>query len=316
MEGRVRVGLSGLGSVAQRGILPHLACSDAQERIETVACCDVVPGRARETAEKFGWQHAYEDFDEMLSAVDLDAVLLATPIPFHYPQAMEAIRAGKHVYVQKTMTVTLAEADDIVKAASENAVKVVASPGQMLSPVFGYAERLAGSGALGKIYWSFSDTASGGHEEERFRSSGSVLTDVDPTWYYRAGGGPVRDMAVYALHSLTGILGAAKSVSAMSGKGLPIRRWRDRDIEVEVDDNTMMVLELESGAFAVVGGHNSVSPPSIDFGAVAVSGSEGSFTVRRNLIDVVGDPSSLPPLGEALVASTPEASDHVTRIEA
>ena len=66
MARKVRIALAGLGSVSQRGILPHLAEPDAREHVELVACCDVVEERARETARVFGWQRAYGDYDEML----------------------------------------------------------------------------------------------------------------------------------------------------------------------------------------------------------------------------------------------------------
>ncbi len=282
---RIKVALAGLGSVAQRGILPHLACADAQERVETVACVDPVPGRAEETAKKFGWAHAYTDYDKMLREADVEAVLLATPIPLHHPQTMAALAAGKHVYVQKAMTTTLAEADDVVESADKHGLTLVASPGQMLRPGFQAVRRLLQRGAIGKLYWIFSDTAGGGHEYEGFRTGDDVLSNVNPTWYYRPGGGPVYDMAVYSLHALTGILGPVKQVAGMSGIGLPFRQWKDERIEVQMDDNTVLLLDFGDNAFAMVGGHNSMSPPAVGFGRIWFSGTDGSIDVggRRAL---------------------------------
>src|SRR5688500_4747718 len=107
---KVRLALAGLGSVSQRGILPHLAQADALERVELVACCDVVPGRAQETAKRFGWQLPFEDYGDMLARADVDAVLIATPIPAHFEQSMQAQELGRHVYVQKARSTALAEA--------------------------------------------------------------------------------------------------------------------------------------------------------------------------------------------------------------
>ncbi|MGI8412954.1 MAG: Gfo/Idh/MocA family protein [Solirubrobacteraceae bacterium] len=286
MARRVRVALSGLGSVAQRGILPHLACADAQERIETVACCDVVPGRAEETARKFGWREAYQDFAELLRKADVEAVLLATPIPAHFPQTMAALAAGKDVYVQKAMTTTLAEADAVVEAAGRFRRTLVASPGQMLRPTFQYLQRLLRANAIGKLYWAFSDTSGGGHEHERFRTGDDVLSNVNPTWYYRAGGGPMYDMAVYPLHAITGILGPVKRVTAMSGIGLPHRQWKDERITVEMDDNTVLLLDFGDNVYATVGGHNSVSPPGMGFGRLWFSGSEGGIDSNGGTLDI------------------------------
>src|ERR1700738_1300810 len=103
MARKIKVALAGLGSVSQRGILPHLAEADALEKMELVACCDIVADRAKETARVFGWRESYGDYDEMLAKADVEAVLIATPIPAHYDQTMKALNVGKHVYVQKTM---------------------------------------------------------------------------------------------------------------------------------------------------------------------------------------------------------------------
>ncbi len=277
MPRRIKVALAGLGSVSQRGILPHLACEDAQERVETVACCDVVSGRARETARKFGWKEAYEDYDELLRRADVEAVLIATPIPAHYRQTMAALAAGKHIYVQKAMTTTLAEANDVVAAAERAGVTLVASPGQMLRPINQQLRDLIGRGAIGKVYWAFSTNAGGGHENEAFRAGDDVLSNVDPTWYYKKGGGPVYDMTVYSLHTLTGILGPVRAVTAMSGIGLPQRRWKDKVIDVEMDDNTLMLLDFGDSTFAVAGGQNAGVSRGIGWGRLAFFGTEGTI---------------------------------------
>src|SRR5581483_10373699 len=132
---KVRLGLSGLGSLSQRGILPHLAQPDAQETIELAAVCDVVAERAEETARRYDVERHFSSFDQMLEVADLDAVAIAGPIPVHYEQTMKALAAGKHVYVQKAMTTTLDEANDVVEARKRAGVKLVASPGQMLDGI-------------------------------------------------------------------------------------------------------------------------------------------------------------------------------------
>ena len=75
--------------------------------------------RARATAERFGIATAYSDPADLIAREDIDLVLIITPIEFHYPLAMAALRAGKHVYVQKTMATTYAEAREMVDTARE-----------------------------------------------------------------------------------------------------------------------------------------------------------------------------------------------------
>ena len=277
MGKRVRLGLSGLGSISQRGILPHLAQPDAQERIELAAVCDVVAERAEETARRYDVEQHFAEYDRMLERADLDAVAIAGPIPVHYEQVMKAIAAGKHVYVQKAMTTTVAEANDIVEARKKAGVKLVASPGQMLNQTTTRIRDLVRGGAIGKVYWVFSSNVGGGHEGEAFRSGSDVLSNVNPTWYYKKGGGPVYDMAVYNLHSLTGILGPVKRVSAMSGIGTPVRYFKGEAIDVEMDDNTLMLLDFGDATFAVATGQNCAGAPTIGFGRMVFFGTEGTI---------------------------------------
>jgi predicted dehydrogenase len=259
--------------------LPHLAQEDALQKMELVACCDVVAERAKETARVFGWQEWYGDYDEMIAKADVEAVLIATPIPAHYDQVMKALGAGKHVYVQKTMTTTLAEASDVVDLAARQGRKLVASPGQMLRPLNQQIKRVLQEGVIGKVYWVFTTNAGGGHEFESLRSGAGVRQAIDPTWYYKRGGGPMYDMAVYSLHTLTGILGPVKRVTGMSAIGLPQRLWREKVIDVEMDDNTLLLLDFGDGVFALSSGQNAVTSPSIGWGRFTIWGSDGALDV-------------------------------------
>jgi predicted dehydrogenase len=108
----LKAALVGCGSVSQRGILPHLSQADARERVALEAVVDAVEERAAATASRFNVPHSYTSVDDMLRSADVDLVLVATPIPAHFGNALAAIQAGKHVYVQKAMTSTLAEANE------------------------------------------------------------------------------------------------------------------------------------------------------------------------------------------------------------
>lgn len=81
------------------------------------------------------------------------------------------------------------------------------------------------------------------------------MTPIDPSWYFRKpGGGPLFDRTVYALHGMTGILGPARAVTALSGVRIPERRFAERVIPTEADDNTLLLLDFGSGLFAMVYG--------------------------------------------------------------
>lgn len=276
MPRKVRTGLIGCGSLSLIGILPQLAEADARERVELVAVCDVNAERARETAARFGVPDHYADAHALIARDDIELVLVITPIAYHHPYALAALRAGKHVYVQKTMTTTYAEAKELVETARARDLTLVAAPGQMLAPAMRSMKALVDGGGLGAVYWAWGSTPGWNHEYESTRQGEGVLDSVDPSWYYKAGGGPLRDVTVYVLHSLTGVLGPVRRVAAMSGTRLPERRWRDKTIPVEVDDNTLLLLDFGNAVFAVAGGHSGHGGRLVQWGAMGIYGSAGA----------------------------------------
>jgi len=276
MTAPVKVGLIGCGSLSLIGILPQLAEPDAKERLELVAVCDVNEARARETAQCFGVPDAYSDPRELIARDDIDLVLVITPIEYHYSLTMDALHAGKHVYVQKTMATTYTEAREMVETARERGLTLVAAPGQMLAPAMQAMKQLVSSGALGDVYWAWGSTGGWYHDEPTRRGEGA-LGAVDPTWYYRAAGGPLRDVTVYMLHSLTGVLGPARRVTAMSGIRNPVRQWREKEIPVEIDDNSLLLLDFGGSAFAMAGGHASRTGELVQWGSMGIYGSDGAI---------------------------------------
>ena len=189
----------------------------------------------------------WTDYAELLEKSAAEAIVLLTPIPFHFKQALAAIESGRPTYVQKTMTVTYDEARRLVDEAERRGVLLCASPGQMLDPAHQEAKRLIDEGVVGRPYFARGQGSHPGHE--------NVDTyGIDPTWYYRPGGGPVMDVAVYPLHSLTGLLGSVERVTAFSGVVEPNRTYQGKPIDVQMDDSTLLLLDFGEGVFAEVNG--------------------------------------------------------------
>ena len=244
---RIKVAFVGCGAVASMDYFPALELDAVRERLEPVAVCDVAPERARAAAQSFGFPEVYTSLDDLLAQSPAEAVVLLTPIPFHFAQASAALAAGRHVYVQKTITTSYAQAKALVEQAAKLGLVLAAAPGQMLDPAHQAARDLIQRGVVGKICFARGHGSHPGHE--RVNTYGA-----DPTWYYRPGGGPVMDVAVYPLHSLTGLLGPVKRVTAFSGVALPDRSWRGQPIDVKMDDNTLLLLDFGESVFAEVNG--------------------------------------------------------------
>jgi len=252
----VRIGVVGAGSIAVRGILPHLALPDVQDRVRLQAVCDPVAGRAEAAAERFGVAHSFVEYEALLDQGEVDAVSLASPIGLHYQQGKQALEAGKHVHFNKTMTTTVAEADELIELARSKGLRIVASPGEMLRPHNQKIKQLISEGAVGTLAWAACGAAFGTyHEQESVRQGADPLSNIDPSWYFRKpGGGPLYDMTVYALHGLTGVMGAARRVTAMSGTRITQREFRGKLVACDADDNTLMVLDFGNHVFAFVYG--------------------------------------------------------------
>jgi predicted dehydrogenase len=250
------LGVVGAGVIAQRGLLPHLSQDDVQDAVRLQAVCDPVPGRADAAAARYGVATAFTDYEDLLERGDVDAVTIASPIGLHYEQGKLALLAGKHVHFNKTMTTTVAEATELIEIAREKDLRIVASPGEMLRPHNQEVKRLISEGAIGQLCWAAAGSAPGTyHLTERERVGDGALAGIDPSWYFRRpGGGPLYDVTVYPLHALTGILGPARRVTAMSGVRVQEREFEGRMLPVEADDSTLMLLDFGANLFALVYG--------------------------------------------------------------
>jgi predicted dehydrogenase len=297
----LRIGVVGVGALALRGIVPHLTQDDVRDRVRVHALCDPVLERAQATADRFGIANAYASLDELLADEQVDAVTVASPIGLHYEHCRRALEAGKHVHVNKTMCTTVAEANDLIELARRNDRRLVASPGEQLRPQLRRTRELIEEGTIGELAWAIC----GGsfelyheHDEpERVDAPGGSA--INPAWYFRKpGGGPMYDIAVYALHQLTSVLGPAQRVTAMSGIRVRERAFLDTHIQTEADDNTVLVLDFGENRFAVVHG-TAAGAVSEQFGAALYFGTRG--TIEGVLLN--GEPFDYP--GRELTADAP-----------
>jgi predicted dehydrogenase len=279
MQPVLRAGLVGCGSLSQRGVLPHLSQPDAREKVRLVAVADAVEERARQTAERFDVPAYFADVDSMLAGVDIDLALVITPIADHYRSALAAIEAGKHVYVQKTMTVTLAEADALLAERDRARVKLAAAPGFELFPATVRLRETAASGALGQVYVAYTYTMGFGHEHEPIRGGEGALAAIDPAWYYRPGAGPLPDVTVYSLQLLTSVLGPVRRVTALANTLTPQRTWRDQTIAIEVPDNNVVLMEFAAGALGVAVGADCRMGARAPWGGLELYGRSGALEV-------------------------------------
>lgn len=144
---KVKVGVVGLGEVAQITHLPILqALSD---KFEIGALCDVSPSLVQWAGERYGVDKLYTDAAELAKQPDLDAVFVLNSDEYHTETALSAIRNGKHVLIEKPMTLTQSDADAIIRAKNEAGVHVMVAYMRRYAPAFTEAaEKLKSFGPI------------------------------------------------------------------------------------------------------------------------------------------------------------------------
>jgi predicted dehydrogenase len=251
---RVRLGVIGVGDVAERDYLPEA------HRIADVAEIVAVAGqseeRARRAAQAYGVPVWVTGFEALLEVDEVDAIVNLTPLPVHAEINAAALRAGKHVYSEKPLAETPAEARALRDAAAAAGLVLIAAPSVLLFPQVRRARAIVEDGELGPIH-SASAFVSGGVPPWPGYAS-------DPSPYFAAGWGPLLDTGVYPLHALTGLLGPVIRVVAASARTRDEFTVADgpaagRRVPVESDDNWHLIVQFRGGALASIGANFSAA---------------------------------------------------------
>ena len=109
------------------------------------------PGKAEEWKDRFGAKVAYRSYEELFADPNVDVVYVATPHSNHYEWAMKAIGAGKHVLVEKAITVCSEQLDDMLALAEEKGVKVFEAQTIYHMPIYDKIRDIIDSGKLGPV---------------------------------------------------------------------------------------------------------------------------------------------------------------------
>lgn len=117
---------------------------------EVAAIVDSNMEAARNLASLLGGVNCYESLTSAIKKEDFDAVFITTPTFTHHPLTIEAAEAGKHVFCEKPMALTLKEADEMISAARRNSVKLQIGFMRRFDPEFRKAKSLIEEGAIGK----------------------------------------------------------------------------------------------------------------------------------------------------------------------
>lgn len=147
----VRVAVVGLGGWG-RNVVRSFA---AAPRCELAAICDRDAKSLAAQGKLYPQARATDDYDSLLANESIDAVVLATPAPFHYAMARAALEAGKHVYVEKPMTLTEADAEALVACADRLDRKLMVGHLLEYHPAVDLVRREMEAGTLGDVFYMY-----------------------------------------------------------------------------------------------------------------------------------------------------------------
>jgi predicted dehydrogenase len=195
----VRVGIIGCGKIS--GQYLETFASLGGDGVRLVAVADLDQTRARQVADSVDGVRALT-VDELLADPEVDAVVNLTIPAAHAEVALRAIAAGKAVYTEKPLAVTVAEASVVVSVAEEAGIAFGCAPDTVLGTGTQTARRAIDDGLIGTPVAATATMVTPGHERWH----------PDPDFYYVPGGGPLLDMGPYYVTALVTLLGPVERV--------------------------------------------------------------------------------------------------------
>jgi predicted dehydrogenase len=225
--GRIRVGLLGTGAIAQ---IVHLPMLTQMPRVELLAVCDADDAKATAIARRFSIPRVHHSDEAAFADAELDAMIICSPSHLHESQAIAALRAGKHVLVEKPLALTPEGAERVLREAQKAQRTVMVAMNHRYRPDVAALHPFAQGGELGNIF---------------FLKAGSLnrkVRTVRPTWRHRrqtAGGGALMDLGVQVLDLCLWLLEYPKVERVVA--------FAHPSEGMDVEDAAAVMLRLEGG---------------------------------------------------------------------
>lgn len=234
----MRVGIVGAGSVSGQ----YDASFRRLPQVEVTAVADVDPARAGRLAAEQPAARALP-LAELLRADDVDLVLNLTLPAAHAEVSLAALAAGKHVYSEKPLALSLESGRRILAAAAAAGLRIGCAPDTVLGTGTQTARAAVDAGRIGVPHAATAFMLTPGHERWH----------PEPEFYYRPGGGPLLDMGPYHITALVHLLGPVAAVQAASTRPRQSRTIGSgpragTEFPVSVDTHVSGLLQHVSGA--------------------------------------------------------------------
>jgi predicted dehydrogenase len=250
--------------------------------VRKVAC-----GRHQESlaafADRWGWEQTENDWKKMVRRDDVDIVDISAPQYLHYDIAMEALKAGKHVFCEKPLAMNLAQAKEMYELAEKQGVTHYLNHNYRRCPAVRLAKRLIDEGKIGRIF----------HWRGAYLQSWIVDPKFPLTWHLQkqfAGSGSQGDLNSHSVDLARYLVGDIKRVTCMTAQFVKERPLSDeaasgtfggvsKGVEmgkVTVEDAAFMTVEFENGALGSFEA-TRFAPGRKNYNFFEIYGSKGSL---------------------------------------
>ena len=232
---RKRVGVIGCGTIS--GIYLENMTQKFSDVLEVVSCADIVAARAEETRDRYGLQKACT-VDEIINDPEIDIVLNLTIPAVHHDINMRTLNAGKHLYSEKPISLTLEDLDELIACADAKGLRIGSAPDVCLGPVPQTAKKLLDESVIGEVVGFTVNHVCPGNE----------IWHPSPDFLYKRGGGPLMDMGPYYISDVIALLGPVDKVCCFASAGSLSRRpvW-NHFVDVEVGTHFAGTMKMKSG---------------------------------------------------------------------
>jgi predicted dehydrogenase len=247
-HGSLRVGMIGhafMGAAHSYGWRNAARVFDLSHEPEMAVIAGSDPTRAAAAAERLGWAEAVGDWRELVERPDIDIVDICAPGDLHFPIAIAALEAGKHVLCEKPLANTADEADEMARVAAiaaERGVFAMCGFTYRRQPAVALAQRLIAEGRVGQLR----------HIRVQYLQDWLSDPEAPYTWRLdaaRSGSGALGDLGAHAV-DLAQWLTASRisSLTARTQRFVPTRPLPDGGRgDVTVDDAAYAIAEFDSG---------------------------------------------------------------------
>lgn len=241
---RVKVGIVGCGCIS--GIYLTNLTTIFHRIIEVYAVADLIQEREDHAAATYHVSHQIK-FEQMLEDPNIEMILNITTPKDHYWICKAALEAGKHVYVEKPLSLTKEQGSELVTLAEKKGLYLGDAPDTFLGGGLQTCRKAIDDGLIGDPIGATAFMVCHGHESWH----------PDPEFYYQVGGGPMFDMGPYYLTALVSMLGPAKEVCGMTAVTFPERtitseKKYGQKVQVEVPTHVTGCIRFQSGAIATM----------------------------------------------------------------